>query len=254
MYTAVIVEDELFSRELLKKLIDTYCSADIKVVGLASSVEEGIDAIEKYRPDIVFLDVELHTGTGFDILQHFPEPFFEVIFTTAYNHYAIKAIKFSAVDYLLKPIDANELQEAVKKLIEKRKSGIDTTALKSLITNLQKPADRAQTITLSTSDGLEFVPLNEIIHIEANGPYSTFFLDDDRKIMVSKNLKEYEMLLKDHQFLRIHNSHIVNIKAVRRMIKTDGGYAIMSNGAQLIISPKKKDEFLQMISAYNVNL
>lgn len=254
MYTAVVIEDELFSRELLNKLIDSYCTTTIKVVALASTVLEGINAIQKYQPDIVFLDVELHTGTGFDVLLHFPEPFFDVIFTTAYNHYAVKAIKFSAVDYLLKPIDVNELQEAVEKLSEKRKSGIDTAALKSLITNLQKPTDRAQTITLSTSDGLEFVPLNEIIHIEANGPYSTFFLDNNRKIMVSKNLKEYEMLLKDYSFLRIHNSHIINIKAVKKMIKTDGGYAIMSNGAQLIISPKKKDEFLKMISEYNINL
>lgn len=254
MFTAVVIEDELFSRELLSKMIDTYCSGDIKVAALASSVEEGIYAINKYKPDIIFLDVELHTGTGFDVLMQFPDPGFDVIFTTAYNHYAVKAIKFSAVDYLLKPIDAVELQQAVQKLTEKRKTGLDTAALKSLMNNLQKPTDRAQTITLATSDGLEFVPLNQIIHIEANGPYSTFFLDDNRKIMVSKNLKEYEILLKDHLFLRIHNSHIINIKEVKRMIKADGGYAVMSNGVQLIISPKKKEEFLQMISEYNINL
>lgn len=254
MYTAVVIEDELFSRELLNKMIETYCHQHIRVSALASSVEDGVSVIKNFRPDIVFLDVELHTGTGFDILQQFPEPFFDVIFTTAYDHYAVKAIKFSAVDYLLKPIDSEELQQAVQKLISKRTGGIDTSALKSLMSNLQKPAERAQTITLATSEGLEFVPLNQIIHIEANGPYSTFFLNDNRKIMVSKNLKEYESMLKDYLFLRIHNSHIINIKEVRRMIKTDGGYAIMSNGAQLIISPKKKEEFLQLIGEYNVNL
>lgn len=248
MYKAIIVEDELYSRELLNQMIAIHCT-DVQVMALAASVEEGVAAIKKHQPDIIFLDVEMQTGTGFDLLQQFPEPSFDVIFTTAYDHYAIKAIKFSALDYLLKPIDADELQQAVKKIAEKKNADISASALKALMQNLRKPAGSSQTITLATSEGLEFIPLSEIIHIEANGPYSNFFLTGNRKIMVSRNLKEYENLLSEHQFLRIHNSHIINIKEVKRMIKTDGGYAVMSDGAQLIISPKKKEDFLRMMNS-----
>lgn len=253
MFSAIIIEDEMHSRELLKNMIAIYCK-EIEIIAAASTVDEGVAAIKKYKPDIIFLDIEMQTGTGFDLLLQFPEAPFEVIFTTAYNHYAIKAIKFSAVDYLLKPIDPEELNDAVNKVLKKKKDNIGPSALQALINNLQKPLNSAQTITLATSEGLEFIPLTEIIHIEANGPYSIFYLKNDRKIMVSKNLKEYEILLSDYHFLRIHNSHIINIAEVKRMIKTDGGYAIMSNGAQLIISPKKKDDFLRMIGENNLSI
>jgi len=182
MYSAIIVEDEMHSRELLKSMVTMFCK-DITVVATASSVEEGVAAIKKNNPDIIFLDIEMQTGTGFDLLQQFPQAAFDVIFTTAYDHYAVKAIKFSAVDYLLKPIDAEELKDAVSKVVQKRKENITPLALQALMNNLRKPAGAPQTITLSTSEGLEFIPLNEIIHIEANGPYSTFFLKDNRKVV-----------------------------------------------------------------------
>lgn len=252
MYKAIIVEDELHSRELLKNMVAMYCP-EVTVAAAASSVEEGVAAINTCKPDLVFLDIEMQTGTGFDLLLQFPQPFFEVIFTTAYDHYAIKAIKFSAVDYLLKPIDSDELKEAVDKLIKKKNNNIAPLALLSLMESLRKPSHAPQTITLSTSDGLEFILLADVIYVEANGAYSIFFLKGDRKIMVSKNLKEYELLLSDHHFMRIHNSHIVNINEVRRILRTDGGYAIMSNGAQLIISPKKKDDFLKVLAEHNIN-
>jgi two-component system LytT family response regulator len=252
MYTAIIAEDEMHSRELLKNMVAIYCK-DITVVATAGSVEEGVLAIKEHKPDLVFLDIEMQTGTGFDLLQQFNNPAFDVIFTTAYDHYAVKAIKFSAVDYLLKPIDAEELKEATDKFILKRKSNLGSQALQSLLQNLSKPAQVPQSITLSTSDGLEFIALPDIVHIEANGPYSIFNLKHDKKIMVSKNLKEYEGLLCDFHFMRIHNSHIINLNEVKKMLKTDGGYAVMSNGAQLIISPKKKDEFLKQMAATNLS-
>lgn len=251
MYKVVIVEDEMHSRELLKNMLLMYCK-EIGSIATASSVDEGVKAIKEHQPDFIFLDIEMQTGTGFDLLQQFPNPTFDVIFTTAYDHYAVKAIKFSAADYLLKPIDAEELKEAVNKVVLKRKENTMPLALQALMNNLRKPANAPQTITLATAEGLEFISLTDIIYIEANGPYSTFFLKHDRKIIVSKNLKEYEMLLSDHNFLRIHNSHIINISEVKRMIKTDGGYAIMSNGAQLIISPKRKENFLQMMAENNL--
>jgi two-component system LytT family response regulator len=246
MYQAIIVEDELHSREFLKNIVTSYCP-EITIAALAGGVEEGVAAIKQHQPDIVFLDIEMQTGTGFDLLQQFPQPTFEVIFTTAYDHYAIKAIKFSAVDYLLKPIDIEELQQSVAKVIEKKKNNTGQQALQILLKNLQAPQTAEQSITLSTSDGLEFIPLHQIIRIEASGPYSHFYLKDKKKIIVSRNLKEYETLLTDHGFFRVHNSHIINMKEVKRMIKTDGGYAVMSDESNITISPKKKEEFFEMI-------
>lgn len=252
MYKAIIVEDEVHSRELLKNMVAMYCK-DITVVATAAAVQEGVDVIKNHLPDLVFLDIEMQTGTGFDLLQQFPQAAFDVIFTTAYDHYAVKAIKFSAVDYLLKPIDADELKEAVEKVIQKKRNNLGPAALHSLLNNLRAPSGGMQTITLSTSEGLEFISLPDIVHIEANGPYSIFYLKQGKKIMVSKNLKEYEMLLSEYHFLRIHNSHIINIREVKKMLKTDGGYAIMSDGSQIIISPKKKDEFLKLMTGANLS-
>ncbi len=247
MHKAIIIEDELHAREFLKNIVTTYCP-ELKLVALASGVEDGIAAIKEHQPDIIFLDIEMQTGTGFDLLEQFPDPQFDVIFTTAYDHYAIKAIKFSAIDYLLKPIEIEELQQAVNKITTKKNSDQQHQALQMLLRNLKTPPQGQQSITLATSDGLEFVPLQNIIRIEASGPYSYFFLKDKKKIMVSRHLKEYEMMLSDHGFFRLHNSHIINISEVNRMVRTDGGYVIMSDDSKIGISPKKKDEFMQKMS------
>lgn len=244
---AVIVDDEIRSREFLKNLVEEFCS-DIKVTGTAGSVSEAVSVIESRQPDLVFLDIELQTGTGFDILQTFKEPRFHVVFTTAYDHYAIKAIKFSAVDYLLKPIDVEELQEAVDKARKKVENNTSTQTIRMLLENLRKPANTDYSITLATSEGLEFVPLQNITRLEASGPYTHFFLKDGKKIIVSKNLKEYENLLSEYNFFRVHNSHIINMKEVKRMIKTDGGYAVMHDDSMIAISPKKKDDFMLLIA------
>lgn len=243
MHKAIIVEDEVHSRALLKDMVSQYCP-DLQMVALAATVEEGAAAIQVEQPDVVFLDIEMQTGNAFDLLALFPNPQFDVIFTTAYDHYAIKAIKFSAIDYLLKPIDIEELQEAVKKVTQKSQLDPNHQALQMLLRNLQTPQKTDQSITLATSDGLEFVPLQQIIRIEASGPYSTFYLKQGRKIMVSRHLKEYEMMLSEHGFFRVHNSHIINIAEVSKMVKTDGGYAVMSDSSKISISPKKKNEFL----------
>ena len=244
---AVIVEDELRSREFLKKMITEFCP-QVTVIKTASTVEEALAAIDDVKPNIVFLDIELHTGNGFDVLAGVKFKDFSVIFTTAYDHYAIKAIKFSAVDYLLKPIDVSELQAAVEKVAVEIKGNYNQQALQMLMENVRKPAGNNFSITLATSDGLEFVPLHNIIRLEASGPYTHFFLKEGKKIIVCKNLKEYETLLSDHQFFRVHNSHIINIKEVKKMVKSDGGYAVMNDDSMINISPKKKDEFMEQMS------
>ena len=242
----VIVDDEIRSREFLRNLVEEFCP-DTKVAGLAASVEEAVKVIRAQKPDLVFLDIELQTGTGFDVLQQFNEPGFHVVFTTAYDHYAIKAIKFSAVDYLLKPIDLEELQLAVEKARARVENNSGRQAINMLLHNLRKPTGIDYSITLATSEGLEFVPLQSIIRLEASGPYTYFFLKEGKKIMVSKNLKEYEMMLGEYNFFRVHNSHIINMREVKRLIKTDGGYAVMNDESVIAISPKKRDEFMLQI-------
>jgi two-component system LytT family response regulator len=248
---ALIVEDELRSREFLRNLLEEFCP-QVKIIGLAATVEEAVQQINQLQPSLIFLDIEMQTGTGFDILQQIRQYNFHVIFTTAFDHYAIRAIKFSAADYLLKPIDVEELQQAVQKVQEKIDSNTSRQTMQMLLQNLQRSGSNDFSIALSTSDGLEFVPLHQIIRLEASGPYTSFFLKEGKKIVVSKNLKEYELLLGDHHFFRVHNSHIINLKEVRKMVRTDGGYAIMNDDSTIAISPKKKDEFMLLMAKRTV--
>lgn len=240
----VIVDDDGRCREYLSRLINEFCPY-VAVAGQATSVTEAVALIRAQQPQLLFLDVELGEGTGFDVLQHFTEPAFHTVFTTAYDHYAIKAIRCSALDYLLKPVDASELQKAVAKAKEESNTSRQTVAM--LLENLRKPAGADYSITLATFEGFEFVPLQNIIRLEASGPYTHFFLKEGKKITVSKHLKEYEALLADHQFFRVHNSHIINLKEVKRMLKTDGGYAVMTDDSRISISPKKRDHFFQQM-------
>ncbi|WP_257666803.1 LytR/AlgR family response regulator transcription factor [Parapedobacter tibetensis] len=251
MQKAIIIEDEARGRELLHDLVKMNCP-EIEVVALAGTIDEAVTLIRAHKPDLLFLDIELQTGTGFEILQQISDLSPAVIFTTAYDHYAIRAIKFSAADYLLKPIDIDELKEAVAKVLERNKES-HQQMMTSLMHNLEQlQRNRQPTLTLSLANELEFIPLQDIVRIEAAGAYSTFHLADGRNIMVSKNLKEYELLLMGHQFMRIHNSHIINLNKIKRMLKTDGGYAVMSDDFPVIISPKKKDEFLRMMNTKNL--
>jgi two-component system LytT family response regulator len=247
MQRVIIVEDEARSREFLHDVLTEHCPT-LKVVGLAANVEEAIAAIHALKPDLIFLDIELQTGTGFDVLEGTRDVQPAVIFTTAYDHYAIKAIKFSAVDYLLKPIDVDDLKSAVARVAQQQERRESSQTLDVLMHNLkQLRSNDNPTITLSVAEGIEFIPLREIIRLEAAGAYTNFFLKGGKKMMVSKNLKEYEMMLSEHNFMRVHNSHIINLSEVKRMVKADGGYAVMSDDAQVVISPKKKDDFMQLM-------
>ncbi len=239
---AIIVDDEKHSRETLKNLLEEFCEG-VQVITVAASINEALIAIQSLNPDLVFLDIELQSGTGFDILNALPEINFEVIFTTAFDQYAIKAVKFSSLDYLLKPIDLEELQKAIEKAKKIKDKQTYNAQLKSLLHNLtQKQLTK---ICIPTSEGFEFININEISHCEASGSYTTFILTNGQKILVSKHLKAFENLLPEHSFMRVHNSFLINLKEVNKFVKADGGYIIMNNGDTASISRGKKEAFLE---------
>jgi len=237
---AVIVEDEMHSRETLRNLIEEFCQ-DVEVAGMAGSVKEAVELIRAVKPDVIFLDIELQVGTGFDVLAQLSDISFDVIFTTAYEHYAIRAIKFSSLDYLLKPIDLEELQLAIAKARTHQNEFSQRQQLDILLANMSGKGMKK--ICLSTADRLEFVRVEEIVMCEASGSYTNVYLRENRKIMVSKNLKEYETLLADENFMRVHNSFLINLNEVKQFVKSEGGYILMNNNQQVSISPKKRDEF-----------
>jgi len=241
---AIIVEDEFHSRETLKGFLREYCP-EVQLVDEASSVEDAVHKISSMRPELVFLDIELQTGTGFDVLQRVSHLDFHLIFTTAFEHYAIKAIKFSSIDYLLKPIDIEELQVAVGKALQLRVQENRQKLVENLLANLQSPASENHKISLSTAEGVEFVPTREILFCEANGAYTQFNLTDGKKLLVSKNLKEYENILQSHRFMRVHNSFLINLDEVKKYIRSEGGYIVMNNDKQVSLSPTKREDFLK---------
>lgn len=244
---AVIVEDERNSREALKKLLLEYCN-DVVLVGEASNVAEGIAEIKTMHPDLIFLDIELQTGSGFDVLEGLEDYNFDIIFTTAFEQYAIKAIKFSSLDYLLKPIDIEELKIAVAKATKQHRNRAYKEQLEVLIQNIKQQNYKLHKLCLATSDYVEFVDVSNIIYCEANGAYTNFFLTNGKKLLVSKHLKEYENLLKEHHFYRVHNSYLINLYQVKKYVKTDGGYIIMNNDEIVSISRTKKEKFLWLMS------
>lgn len=243
MFKVIIIDDEPKSRETLKNLLQEYCS-DVSIEGMADSVDEAVGLITKLKPDLIFLDIEMQTATGFDLLKRLEKHDFEVIFITAYEQYALKAIKFSALDYLLKPIDINELKQAIDKY-KRRVIASENKKITQLLQNIQSNAPKR--ITLSTSEGLLFIDIDKIIRCEAQGAYTLFHIKDSRKIMVSKNLKEYQNLLTEHGFFRLHNSHLINIKEVHQFIKSDGGIVVLKDGSKVAISANKKEEFLELM-------
>lgn len=245
MISAVIIEDEKKSSELLEKLIADNIS-EIKIIGRADSVKSGIELLEHHKPELVFLDIALPDGSGFDILEKVFNGNQEIIFTTASDKYAIKAIKYSAIDYLLKPIDLEELKEAVKKVIQKRSVQPNLENLQLLLQNLKSRDEKYQRITLPTGNAYEIINVADIIRCEADGNYTRFYLAGGKKILVSNSMKHYEELLPPDLFIRVHHSHLINIKHMVRFLKTDGGYAVMSDGAQVEISRRKKESFMQL--------
>jgi len=246
MLRVVIIDDEQDAVKFIQGIISEYCP-NLQVEGTANSAKEGAAIIAQTHPDLVFLDVQMPHGSGFDLLSGFPEKTFDVIFITAYNHYAIQAIKFSAVDYILKPVNISELIDAVSKVEEKRGSDeYRNLNFHSLLENLKAPLPSK--LAIPTTDGIEYLNTNEIIRIEADRSYSWFFLKDKKKYLVSRNLKEYQELLQDLNFFRPHNSHLINMIYVKKFVRHEGGYIEMTDGSNVPISRGKRDLFLMQMA------
>jgi two-component system LytT family response regulator len=241
----LIVDDESDAVNFIRSIIREYCP-NLEVIGSANSAKDGTKLIIEQQPELVFLDVEMPHGSGFDLLAQFPKKMFDVIFITAFNQYALKAIKFSAVDYILKPININEFVEAVDKVVEKRTQLINLNInYGELLENLKSTLPTK--LAIPTFEGMEYLNTKEIVRIEADRSYCWFHLTEKRKYLVSKNLKDYQDLLSDRNFFRPHNSHLVNLGFVKKYVRQEGGYIEMTDGSQIPISRIKRDLFLQQM-------
>lgn len=240
MKKVLIIDDENRTRELIAKMITSF-GFDIEVIAEGENVQSGIAAIEKHNPDIVFLDIQMPDGTGFDVIRSIEDKSFEVIFITAHEEFAIKAIKFSALDYLLKPVDASELRMAVEKALLAVDEKIEDVQFEALQKNIQ-PTEKRR-LVLKTQESVHVVELDHIIRCEADRNYTSFFLTDNKKILVSRTLKEYETLLSAHNFLRVQQSHLINLDFVDRYDKKNGGAVVMKDGSEVPLSPAKRDIF-----------
>lgn len=242
----LIIDDEADAVNFICSIIREYCPK-LEVIGTANTANDGIRMIIQHQPELVFLDVEMPHGSGFDLLAQFPKKLFDVVFITAFNQYALKAIKFSAVDYILKPINIQEFIEAVEKVMEKRSQMVNLNInYGELIENLKSAVPTK--LAIPTSEGMEYLNTREIIRIEADRSYCWFHLTDKRKHLVSKNLKEYQDLLSDRNFFRPHNSHLVNLEFVKKYVRQEGGYIEMTDGSQIPISRIKRDLFVQQMN------
>lgn len=243
--SAIIVDDERNNCENLKELLTLYCS-EIEIVAIAHSASEGIETISKLKPQLVFLDIQMQGGSGFDLLEQIKPVSFEVIFVTAFDQYAIRAIRFCAIDYLLKPVDILELQAAVQRATQKIRQRDPNLAMTTLLANRKTPSNDLK-IALPTAERILFVLVSEIIRCLGENNYTTVFLKNGTSVLVSKTLKEYEELLTDKGFLRVHQSHLINAAYIRSFEKHDGGYLKMTDGASVPISRQRKPQVLQQL-------
>ncbi len=245
MIRSIIVDDELKSRESLKILVEDFCSG-VTVEAMCQNITEASQAIADIKPDLVFLDIQLQRETGFDLLTKCKDFDFEVIFTTAHAEYALKAFKFSAIDYLLKPIDIEELTQAVRK-VEKSRSKTIAERLQQLLQNLRIGTTENYKLALPTVEGLIFVKVSDILYCEASSNYTEIVMMDNKKYIVSRTLKEYDDMLGEQNFFRIHHSYLINLNGIKKYIRGDGGYVVMCNDKSLQVSKRKKEGFLARI-------
>ena len=247
MLHAVIVEDEKRSREALSGLLKLYCK-DVSVIAEADGMRSGIEAIRTHKPDVVFLDIQMPDGSGVRLLESLNEIDFSIIFTTAFDQFAIKAIKFSAIDYLLKPIFPDDLIAAVKKAKDRQEAHHTKKNVEVLLENIKRPESESPNIVLATSDRINVVKVKDILRCESDNYYTLFCFTDGSTLLVSKTLKENEELLKDHNFIRPHKSHLVNVMYIKSFNKHDGGYIVMTDDSKVPVSRRKREKIVDIIN------
>ncbi len=251
MVKAIIIDDENKAVSFIQSVIVEYCE-EIEVVKTANSARAGKLAIETFEPDLVFLDVEMPNGNGFDLLESLDQINFDVVFITAYDHYAIKAIKYSAADYILKPIDVEELVSSVKAILKQKEERNELPDYNILFENLKTTAPIK--LAIPTGKGMEYVNTTDIIRIEADRSYSNVFLTDKTKILVSRSLVEFHELLLDRNFFRSHNSHLINLEHVKAYARQDGGYIEMIDGSNVSLARSKREMFMERMKHMSLNL
>ncbi len=244
MLTAIIIEDLPDALQLLKSNLETH-HPEIKIIDTAQSVVEAAKVLRKKQPDILFLDIMLGDGTGFDVLEIFPELKSKIIFVTASDEYAIKAFKFAAIDYVLKPYSNEELNQAIVRAKEQIQPNEERLSI--LKDTLSAPEKRPDKISLHTLDKIIIVNLENIVRCESDSNNTVFHLKEGKKVFVTKTLKYFSDLLKPYEFLRIHQSHLINIQCISAFIKTDGGYLMLKNGENVPVSVRKKSEVIEIL-------
>lgn len=244
MIKAIIIDDELHCQETLSLLLNEFCP-NVQITEQCRSAAKGLDAIEKHKPDLVFLDIEMPSMNGFEMLEQFTEIPFAIIFTTSYDQYAIKAIRFSALDYLLKPIDPNELIAAVKKVQEQRHLPM-AEQFQMLLKQIHGKSSGFNKIAVPTAEGFELVPADEVVYCEANDNYTYLFLKNKKKIIACRTLKEMDEHLQDFNFfIRVHHSYLVNLNEVTKYVRGEGGYLVMSDSSTVNVSRSRKEALMK---------
>jgi two-component system LytT family response regulator len=248
MTKCIIVDDEIGAREILVQMLKLYCT-DIEIIGLAHNVDSAYELISSLNPDLVFLDIKMPDGSGFNLLERFPKLNFQVIFVTAHEEYAIKAFRFSALDYILKPVDPSDLINAVDKV-----SGINNVndldqQFKIMKENFYNESTQTEKkIVLRTTENIYVIPISEVVRCRSEKNYTYFYFTNREKIIVSRTLKDFEELLTDHGFMRVHRSNLINLKYISRYEKSEGGYVIMLDNSRVDVSHRKKEKLLNYIN------
>jgi len=248
MIKAVIIDDETDSIDTLKWKLENYCS-DVAVIASFDDPAQGVKYLKDNPPDLLFLDIEMPMLTGFDVLEELGRDIsFDIIFTTAYDNFGIQAVKFSALDYLLKPVQNKELKEAIEKHLKKSSQKIPAEQIDALLTNVKENRQgKRGRIALASKDSIEFVDPRDFVACEANSNYTNVYMNEGKKRVISKTLKEFENLLAPFDFFRPHNSHLINLNHVREFIRGDGGYLVMENKMKIPVSKNKREELLHLL-------
>jgi two-component system, LytTR family, response regulator len=247
MIQAVIVDDEAHCIHRLTELLTLHHSSEINIIGAFSTVEDGLIAIKELKPHLLFLDVQIHDKTGFDLLKELGRSDFDVVFTTAFEKFAVQAFKFSALDYLLKPVDSEELAAAVSKFKAKQSMNETSAKLDILFHNLKTLQSGTKKICVPVATGFTFIEVAEIVRCESKINYTTLFLKDKKKLVVAKTLKEFEEMLSELNFFRVHNSHLINLNYIKSYNKGKGGFVTLTDNSEIEVSTRRKEDFLKAI-------